>query len=120
MHTIHEKEVPAKELPGRSHKMIIGPDNFGKAKNMCFGIAVFPANKHAPAHAHLNEEEIIYILEGSGEIYFDGKPEQVKSGTCVYIPPTVEHSINNKSDVSMKLVYVFSPPVVQGSYDKAK
>jgi len=119
-HTIHESEVEAKQLPGRSHKMIIGPNGFGKAKNMCFGIAVFPANKHAPAHIHLNEEEIIYILEGEGEIYFDGTPEPVKPGTCIYIPQKVEHSINNKCDIPMKLVYVFSPPVVQGSYDKSK
>ena len=120
MYTIHESKVEAKELPGRSHKMIIGPNNFGRAKNMCFGVAVFPANKHAPAHIHPVEEEVIYILEGKGEVYFDGKPEPVEPGTCIYIPPKTKHSINNKCDIPMKLVYVFSPPAVQGSYDGAK
>jgi len=116
VYTIHESEVEAKKLPGRDHKMIIGPDNFGKCKNMCFGVANFPPHSHAPTHAHSKEEEIIYVLTGSGEIYFNGVPEVVKQGTCVCIPPKVEHSINNTSKEIMKIIYVFSPPVVQGSY----
>ncbi len=116
MYTIHEDEVEAKKLPGRIHKMVIGPDNFGKCKNMCFGVADFPPQAHAPAHVHFKEEEIIYILTGSGEIYFDGIPEAVSPGTCVCIPPGIEHSINNRSKETMKVVYVFSPSVVQGSY----
>jgi quercetin dioxygenase-like cupin family protein len=117
-HVIHESEVEAKKLPGRDHKMIISPWHFGPAKNMCFGVAYFPANAHAPAHVHPAEEEIIYVLTGRGEIYFDGVPEPVEPGSCVYVPPGVEHSINNQSDEVMKIAYVFSPPVVQGSYDK--
>jgi mannose-6-phosphate isomerase-like protein (cupin superfamily) len=117
-HTIHESETQAVQLPGRVHKMIIGPHNFGPAKHMCFGVAEFPPQQHAPAHVHPNEEEILYVLMGSGEFYFDGVPEPVESGTCIYIPPGVEHSINNTSDEVMKVVYVFSPPVVQGSYDR--
>lgn len=117
-HTIHETEVEAVQLPGRAHKMIIGPQNFGSAQRLCFGIADFPPRQHAPAHVHPKEEEILYILTGSGEFYFDGLPESVKSGSCVYVPPGVEHSINNTSDEVLKVAYVFSPPVVQGSYDQ--
>lgn len=118
MYTIHESMTEFKELPGRNHKMIIGPENFGKAKNMCFGIAEFPHHKHAPMHVHDAHEEIIYILSGEGEMYFNGKAEEIKPGTCVIIPPGVKHSINNKGDKVLKLIYVFSPPVKQGSYDK--
>ena len=117
-HTIHESEVEAVQLTGRAHKMIIGPANFGPAEHMCFGVADFPPRQHAPAHMHPAEEEILYVLTGSGEFYFDGRPEPVEPGTCIYIPPGVEHSINNTSDEVMKVVYVFSPPVVQGSDDR--
>jgi mannose-6-phosphate isomerase-like protein (cupin superfamily) len=67
---------------------------------------------------HPAEEEILFILQGTGEFYFDAVPEPVRPGTCVYVPPKVVHSINNTSDEVMKVVYVFSPPVVQGSYDR--
>ena len=45
-------------------------------------------------------------------------PKECEPGTCVYVPPGVEHSINNTGDEVLKVVYVFSPPVVQGSYDR--
>ena len=118
MHVTHENETEAKKLPGRNHKMIIGPDNFGHAKHMCFGVAFFPPKKHAPAHTHDIQEEIIYVIEGHGNIYFDGVPEKVEAGSCAYIPPNVEHSIENLSEITLKVAYVFSPPAVQGSYDK--
>ena len=117
-HIIHENEVEYVKLTGRDHKMIIGPDKALESEHMAFGVADFPANAHAPAHVHDNGEEIIYILTGSGEIYFDGEPEPVEPGSVVYIPQGVEHSINNTSGEVMKLAYVFSPPVRQGSYEK--
>lgn len=115
-YTIHESEVKAKDLPGRRHKMVIRPDNM-KTKNMCAGIAVFPANKHAPAHVHKNEEEILYVLSGSGNMYFDGKPEAIKPGMFMFVPTGVEHSLEAITDEDLKVFYVFSPPVIQGSYD---
>jgi len=117
-HVIHESEVEAKALPGRLHKMIVSPWHFGPAQHMCFGVADFPPNSHAPAHIHAAEEEILYVLSGRGEMYFDGLPEPIEPGSCIYVPPNCTHSINNTSDEVLKVVYVFSPPVRQGSYDK--
>ena len=115
---IHESKIIATALPGRDHKMILGPDRPGDARNMCFGLADFPPRSHAPEHVHQIEEEIIYVLSGHGAIYFDGIPESIEAGSCIYIKPTIAHSIRNDSDNIMKLVYVFSPPVAQGSYDR--
>ena len=118
-HILNEDKIEAKALPGREHKMVFGPfEDLLNSKSMCGGVAWFPAKSHAPAHVHTKEEEVIYILTGYGVIYFDGQPEDVKPGDFVNIPCGVEHSIRNDADESMKLLYVFSPPVVQGSYDK--
>ena len=118
-YTIHEREVEAKQLPGRSHKMIIQPGVFG-VKSMCFGVADFPPLAHAPAHVHAKEEEILYVLSGAGEMYFNGTPEPLEPGTCMYVPSGVEHSINNTGTAVLKVAYVFSPPVQQGSYERRK
>ena len=90
-YTIHEEEVKAVSLPGREHKMIIGHDHFGKSKNMCFGVATFPAKKHAPSHVHKEQEEILYVLKGKGEMYFDNKLEKIEEGTYLL---TVEGADN--------------------------
>jgi quercetin dioxygenase-like cupin family protein len=118
VYTIHEEDIEAKELPGRKHKMIVSPWHFGKAKNMSFGVAYFPPESHAPEHVHANEEEIIYFMTGHGEMFFNGKPEKIREGSLAYIPINVKHSIKNDSKDTMNLVYVFSPPVQQGTYDK--
>ena len=116
-YTIHEREVEAKALPGRDHKMIIRPDNFSST-TMCFGVADFPPRAHAPEHVHEKEEEILYVLNGVGEMYFDGEAEPLEPGTCMFVPAHVVHSINNTGPEILKVAYVFSPPVQQGSYDK--
>ena len=118
MYVTHEDNTLAKELPGRKHKMIVGPHIFGRSNNMCFGVAGFPPNSHAPEHVHKKEEEIIYFITGYGEMFFNGKPEKIRKGSIAFIPPNVKHSIKNDSNEVMNLVYVFSPPVEQGSYDK--
>lgn len=117
-HVLHESEIAAKSLPGRDHKMVVGPyEGQLPCAAMCGGVAFFPPRSHAPAHIHPHESEIIYILSGHGAIYFNGAPEAVKPGDFVSIPPQTEHSIRNDADETMKLLYVFSPPVRQGSYD---
>ena len=99
--------------------MVFGPfEGLLNSEKMCGGLAWFPAESHAPEHVHENQEEIIYIISGYGAIYFDNQPEEVKAGDFVSIPSKVTHSIRNDAREEMELLYVFSPPVVQGSYDK--
>ena len=117
IHTIHESEVTTKDLPGRKHKMVVRPDNMG-TKNMCAGVAAFPGNAHAPSHVHEKEEEILYVLEGEGNMYFDGKPEGITEGSFMFVPKGVKHSLEATTEKDLKVFYVFSPSVIQGSYDK--
>ena len=35
-------------------------------------------------HTHDTSSEIIYILEGTGKVLYDGKYEEVKKGVCHY------------------------------------
>ena len=116
-HTIHEREVDYVALPGREHKMVVKPQNMG-TKHMCAGVAEFPAMKHAPAHVHQKEEEILYVISGVGNMYFDGVAEPLEPGTFMFVPTGVEHSLESTSDDVLKVFYVFSPAVEQGSYDR--
>jgi mannose-6-phosphate isomerase-like protein (cupin superfamily) len=116
-YTIHEREVEAVALPGRDHKMVIRPDNIG-SKIMCAGVAEFPPNKRAPSHVHKEEDEILYVLSGKGNMYFDDTCEPIEPGSFMLAPSGVEHSLESTTDEVLKVFYVFSPPVKQGSYDK--
>ena len=112
MYVINESDIEAEDLPGRKNKTIVGPKNLGKSKNMLFGIVSLSPNSILPGHVHKKEEEIVYFLNGCGEMFFNGIPEKIKKGSVAYVPPGVEHSINNKSNEIMNIIYVFSPPKV--------
>jgi len=117
-YVIHESKIEAKTLPGRLHKMIVGPgDGMLHCSSMSGGVAWFPPESHAPPHVHQNAEEVLYVLSGHGAFFFDGRPEAITVGDFIRVPEGVEHSIRNDAQESMKLLYIFTPPVVQGSYD---
>ena len=115
--TIHERDVDSVSLPGRDHKMVVQPGTLG-SQLMCAGVAVFPAGRHAPAHVHDAAEEILYVLSGTGRMYFDGQPEPLEPGTFMLARQGVEHSLEADEGEDLKVFYVFSPPVQQGSYDR--
>lgn len=50
-------------------------------------------------HKHVNNCEIIYILNGNGKVLYDGEYEIVLKGKCHYCPKGHSHSlINDSSD----------------------
>ena len=106
-------------LPGRDWYYLIGPIN-SDAKNLAFGLAEFHPGETAPAHTHGSQEEIIYILEGEGDFITADGVKALAPGVAVFIPPGLEHRIVVKGGRPLKLVTLFSPPVIPGAYDSAK
>lgn len=113
---INEKDGTVHHLPGRDWMYLIGPVN-GAAKNLTFGLAEFPPDSTAGSHRHDIQEEVIYILQGEGSIIASGEAWPLAPGVAVFIPPGLEHRITVNGDESLRLVTVFSPPVIPGSYD---
>ena len=70
-----------------------------------FGII---APGRAPDHSHVYDE-VIYVLEGEGMLHIDDSHEPVGAGTCIHLPPFLEHSLENSGDGPMKVVATFHP-----------
>ena len=65
-------------------------------------------------HNHPGAEEIINVLEGTGEQMVEddtGNPhtEQVHPDTCIFIPESRFHSTLNTGAVEMRIFVVYSP-----------
>lgn len=114
MYAVHESDVQSKAFPGRNVLELLTAD-LG-CKNICMGVSIFPPRAHAPGHIHETEEEGVYILEGHGRMHVGDCVEEIRPGTGVYIPPGVEHSVENTGNEPIKLVFAFSPPVIIGAY----
>jgi len=114
-YTAHEEDFELVELVGRTHKVIVGSDRL-PCRAMNGGVSFFLPHIHAPGHTHGAEEEVVYCLEGEGEVVVEGESETIRPGTFVVVPPGVLHSINNTGDVTIKLLYLFSPKCKIGQY----
>ena len=119
LESAHINNCTVYHLPGRDWFYLLGPQN-SQAKNLAFGLAEFPAGTLAAAHTHPAEEEIIYILSGTGAILAGEQEIRLEPGVAIFIPPGLVHQIRVDGGAALKLVTLFSPPVVPGAYDPNK
>ncbi len=116
MYTRSERDVSVIDLPGRRIRVLAGQNSL-PAKFLTFGVTELPPRGKMSPHLHTKEEEVIFILEGRGDVYVDNQKESLEPGTVIYLPVGKEHYLHNTSATTMRFVFAFSPPVIVGSYD---
>jgi quercetin dioxygenase-like cupin family protein len=62
----------------------------------------------APDHFH-RYDEVIYVLEGEGLLHVDGETAPLRPGSCVHLPRTLVHCLENSGDRELRLLGVFRP-----------
>ena len=63
-----------------------------------------------PMHMHPDEEEVMIVIEGNGELLFkehDNLP--IKQGDLIHLPSDQYHAIRAADDSRMVLVYFMKP-----------
>ena len=79
------------------------------AKKLGYQMVILPPGKRAwPYHAHLVNEEMFFILEGSGLLRYKGELTRIVTGDIISIPAGEEnaHEIINNSDQDIKYLAV--------------
>ena len=56
------------------------------------------------------EEEIYYVVSGTGRLVMDGQSFAVEKGMVVYIPPRCWHQSTNLGSDELCYFWVFAPP----------
>jgi mannose-6-phosphate isomerase-like protein (cupin superfamily) len=62
----------------------------------------------APDHFH-RYDEVLMILTGQGTLHIGGEERPLSPGTCVHLPATLVHSLENTGDEELELLGVFRP-----------
>lgn len=93
--------------------LTVGPKVNG-AKNFSAGVVFVPPGKGHERHNHPGAEEIIFILEGTGEQMVEdeqGNPvtSKVTAGCSIFIPESRFHSTLNTGEKEMKIFVAYSP-----------
>jgi mannose-6-phosphate isomerase-like protein (cupin superfamily) len=62
----------------------------------------------APDHSHVYDE-VMYVLDGRGSVHVEGRSFSIQAGSCVHLPPLLEHAVENEGDTPMRVLGVFHP-----------
>ncbi len=110
---IRPETVPAFGFDWGRLALTVGPEVNGAVRFSGGIVDVAPGGGHA-RHNHPGAEEIILVMEGSGEQMVedaDGAPvtQTVGAGCTIYVPESRFHSTLNTGTSPMKLFVVYSP-----------
>ena len=70
-------------------------------------VGIIPPGR-APEHFH-KYDEVIYILDGHGELVIGDETAPLEPGSCVHLPRTLVHCLANTGDGEMRVLGVFRP-----------
>jgi len=93
---------------GTKNTRLIGPRVNG-AKYLEIALGEIERHEGAPAHAHPDLEQAVYILEGEAMANINGVPHHVKAGEMMYFPEKVFHDIKILSE-KIKMLVIYAPP----------
>jgi quercetin dioxygenase-like cupin family protein len=86
---------------GVAARVVIGKHD--GAPNFCMRVFEIATGGNTPKHAHDWEHEM-FIHAGAGEIYAEGRWNEVKAGSVVFVPANEEHQIKNTGKELLTLV----------------
>jgi mannose-6-phosphate isomerase-like protein (cupin superfamily) len=110
----NESDVPDTPRPGRVVRHFVGVEE--GAERLSAGVVTFPPQSRSTPHMHEVNEEILYVLEGSGALVCDGRSVPLAPGSYVFVPPGVSHYVHNTGRERIRFFYAFSPPAVVGTW----
>lgn len=103
--TIEGRVYPAR----RRTQNIVGGVSPIQAKNFAMGfVTLEPQGGQVPWH-NQEQEEIYFIVDGSGEMCLGEERQLVSGGQAVYIPGGVFHQLTNTANVPMQMIYCYGP-----------
>lgn len=67
-----------------------------------------------PPQLHVNSEETVYVISGSGVFAYDGIERDIREGDLIVIPRNTPHSFFTAGGESMVLLSMFTPRLQDG------
>ncbi|MBT7098001.1 cupin domain-containing protein [Candidatus Poribacteria bacterium] len=98
---------PRGDDPDGFAKQFVNRD-MGATKLQMHVSSISPGKRAHPPHKHV-EEEIIYVLSGSGTMQIDEEFTQVGKDSATFLPSWVFHGIENTGDEMLTYVVILEP-----------
>jgi mannose-6-phosphate isomerase-like protein (cupin superfamily) len=93
----------------RRTQNLVGGASPIQAKHFSIGnVTLEPNGGQVPWH-NQEQEEIYFVVEGTGEMCLGKELRTLRSGQAVYIPPGVFHQLTNIGDTPLRMIYCYGP-----------
>lgn len=103
------------KLEGRKYsarrwtRNVVGGASPIQAKNFAMGFVILEPNGGQVPWHNQEQEEIYFVVEGTGEMCLGEERRTVTSGQAAYIPSGVFHQLTNIGDTPLKMIYCYGP-----------
>jgi mannose-6-phosphate isomerase-like protein (cupin superfamily) len=103
-------KIAGRTYPARRRtRNLVGGASPLQAENFCMGyVTLEPDGGQVPWH-NQEQEEVYFIVEGTGEACLGQERMILESGQACYIPPRVFHQLTNVGERPLILIYVYGP-----------
>lgn len=105
-------EVPWREFPnhfgGALSKPLVMPETAG-TRHLDYRISMYQPMAHVAKHSHKVQEQVYHVIEGEGMMEIDGKKHVVRKHDVIFLPPGIEHDIQNTGLVDLVFLVITSP-----------
>jgi mannose-6-phosphate isomerase-like protein (cupin superfamily) len=91
--------------PNREFRYLVDADV--GCRDMTQFVGVIPPGR-AGMHSH-TYDEVVYVIDGEGVLDLNGERTPIAAGSCMHLPPLVEHCLENTGSSPMHVLGVFHP-----------
>ena len=104
------KEIAGRTYPARRRTQnLVGGMSPIQATNFSMGyVTLEPKGGQVPWH-NQEQEEIYFVVEGTGQMCLGDECQELRGGEAVYIPAGVYHQLTNVGDTPLVLMYCYGP-----------
>jgi len=112
----HQSDIEGWPVDGGVLQWLIDRE-LGAEHVMAYRLVLEPDS--ALSHLHPGAEEVLYVLEGTGEARVEGATHRVAPGQAVFIPDGAEHTYINTGETPLIVVGAMAPPILLGGIHPA-
>jgi mannose-6-phosphate isomerase-like protein (cupin superfamily) len=116
---IHADEVEGWVTPPPYHrtlKVLLSPTLHGTARELGMGMVILPPGQNSSPHRHETEQEVWYVVSGTGKARIGDEWAELRPDTIVVAPAGVEHQLFTDGEEDLKAIWLFSPAGPETQY----
>jgi mannose-6-phosphate isomerase-like protein (cupin superfamily) len=103
-------QIPGRRYPARrlTQNLVGGAAPIQAASFALGNVTLDPRGGQVPWH-NQEQEEVYFIVDGTGEMCLGDERQVVTGGQAVYIPSGVFHQLTNIGDTALRMIYCYGP-----------